>query len=403
MVAQATPTPRTPAATLRRRVFDVIESGADTVASRIFDSAIIALIVTAVVAFAADTVPDIQRRFHHVLRVTEWVTTLVFTVEYALRLWVCIEHPQLRRYGPIRARIFFALRPSLLIDLAAILPFFVVAVAPADFVVLRVLRLVRFLKLARFSPALGLLGRVFYAERRALFGALIVMTGMLLLSATVMYIIEGPAQPDKFGTIPNAMWWAVVTLTTVGYGDVVPVTVLGRLFGGIVMIMGLGMFALPVSILATGFVNEAHRREFVVTWGRVSAVPIFAELDAHAVGEIVALLRSMIVPPNAVIAHRGEMADAMYFIVAGEVELEVEDEPVRLGPGDFFGEVALLDTHARSVNARARTRCDLLVIEADDFRTLMRRRPDLRQRVRATARSCMLGDWGHVQAGEELA
>jgi len=389
-----------PAVSVKRRVFEIIESGADTFAARIFDTFIISLIVIAVIAFAADTVPEIQNRYHHVLRMTEWVTTLVFTVEYALRLWVCTEHPPLKRYGPFRARIVYALRPSLLIDLAAILPFFVVAAAPADFVVLRVLRIVRFLKLARFSPALSLLGRVFYAERRALFGALIVMMGVLLLSSTVMYMVEGPTQPDKFGTIPEAMWWGIVTLTTVGYGDAVPVTTLGRMFGGLVMVMGLGMFALPVSILATGFVNEAHRREFVVTWGRVSHVPLFAELDAHAVGEIVELLRSMIVPANSVIAHRGEMADAMYFIVAGEVVLDDVPEPIKLKAGDFFGEVALLDTHARSVTARAVTRCDLLVISADDFRMLMRRRSELRQRVRATARRCALGDWGHTGVSE---
>jgi len=279
------------------------------------------------------------------------------------------------------------------------LPFWLSAFVPMDLMVLRVLRLVRFLKLARFSPALSLLGRVIFAERRALMGTVVIVLGLLLLSATAMHLAERTAQPDRFGTIPDAMWWAVQTLTAVGYGDVVPVTPAGRFVGGIVMLLGLGMLALPVSILATGFVAEAHRREFVVSWGMVAHVPLFAELDARGIGEIVALLRAEIVPADTVVARYGEPADAMYFVASGEVLLlEAEPEPIVLRPGDFFGEVALLGERRRRTTAITRSQCHLLVIEAHDFRALLRRRPELGHRIKEHARHAILGDWGHTGA-----
>ena len=157
-----------------------------------------------------------------------------------------------------------------------------------------------------------------------------------------MHVAEADAQPDKFGTIPEAMWWAIVTLGTVGYGDVVPVTPFGKIVASFTIIGGLMMVALPVGIIATAFAREIHRRDFVVTWSMVARVPLFAELSAAEIAHIMPLLRAQIVGPGANIVRRGEPAHSMYFIAAGEVEIELPDERVRLGGGQFFGEIAVL-------------------------------------------------------------
>ena len=190
---------------------------------------------------------------------------------------------------------------------------------------LALLRLVRFFKLARYSSGLTSLLEAIYSERHALVATLLILSGLVLTMASFMYLAERDAQPDRFGTIPDAMWWAIVTLTTVGYGDVVPITPLGKVIGGLAAIMGVAMLALPVGIVATAFSDVIHRRQFVVTWSMVAKVPIFRSLDATAIAEIMQLLHSRTAQKGDVVARRGEQADAMYFIVRGEVEVELMD------------------------------------------------------------------------------
>ncbi|MEK9679967.1 MAG: ion transporter, partial [Rhodospirillaceae bacterium] len=141
-------------------------------------------------------------------------------------------------------------------------------------------RLVRLLKLTRYSPALTNIGAVIVAQRKALVAALLIIVCALLFSATILFAVEHEAQPDKFSSIPAAMWWTLATLSTVGYGDVLPITVWGRIFGSMTMILGIGMLALPTGVIATGFANEIRKRDFVVNWKLVSSVPLFTELDA---------------------------------------------------------------------------------------------------------------------------
>ena len=180
--------------------------------------------------------------------------------------------------------------------------------------VLRLFRLFRLLKLLRYSPALLTLKRVVAREYRALLGALLLMMMLMLFSAAIIYFLEREAQPDKFGSIPAAAWWALATLTTIGYGDIVPITPWGKVFGGIVMLFGLGMFALPIAILATGFSQESARHEFVVTWSMVARVPLFSTLDAAEVAEVTKLLYTRLFQPGATIVHAGDPGGAMYFI-----------------------------------------------------------------------------------------
>ena len=270
-------------------------------------------------------------------------------------------------------------------DLIAILPFYLSFLIGIDLRILRVLRLFRFLKLARYSPALVALGRVIANERRALFGALLVMFALLLFASSGMYFIERHVQPEVFGSIPSAAWWALATLTTVGYGDVTPVTSLGRAFGGLIMIFGLGMFALPIGIIATGFSQEANRREFVITWSMVARVPIFARLEAAVVARIGAMLYSRSYAPGEHIIRVGNDADAMFFIASGEVVVEAVGGPVTLGEGAFFGEMALLSRRQHAHNVTALTKCRLLVLDKSDFEQLSHREPDILKQVRAIA------------------
>ena len=151
--------------------------------------------------------------------------------------------------------------------------------------------------------------------------ALLIMSSLLIFAAAAVFFVEREAQPEAFGSVPAAMWWALATITTVGYGDSVPVTDLGRIIGSLVMVFGVGMFALPIGIIASGFSKEIRRRDFMVTWGMVARVPLFSGLDAFALSRIANLLKARAVPADTVLFHRGDDPDGMYFIAAGKAEV----------------------------------------------------------------------------------
>jgi voltage-gated potassium channel len=383
MALLARRTGREMAPPFKHRLYQILEAGhPGDRTSNVFDWVMITLIVANVVAAMADTIEAVHQGYEPQLWAFEVFSVAVFTVEYAARLWVSTEHAALSGSSPLKARLRFAVGPYALIDLLAILPFYLALFLPVvDLRFLRIFRLLRLLKLARYSPALATLWRVLADERRALLAALLIMMALLVVASTAIYYAERHVQPEVFGSIPSAMWWAMATLTTVGYGDVVPVTVVGRLIGGMVMIMGLAMFALPVAIVASGFAGEIHRRDFVVTWGMVARVPLFAKLDALSVSRITNLLRARVVAPGTAIFRRGDPPDAMYFVVSGEAEVDLRPEPLRLREGDFFGELALLREGRRSASVRAITRCRLLVLDRDDFRELMEIDGDLREAI----------------------
>jgi voltage-gated potassium channel len=206
------------------------------------------------------------------------------------------------------------------------------------------------------------------------------------MAAALMHLAESTAQPKKFGTIPDAMWWAIVTLGTVGYGDAVPITTVGRLIAGLTIFAGLLMVALPVGIVATAFSNEVHRRDFVVTWGLVARIPLFGQLSATQIADVMKILRAQKVDKGAVIARRGEPAHSMYLIVDGEVEIKLRHQHVRLGAGDFFGEVAALRQSRRSATVVALRPTRLLALDASDLHSLMDREPQIASRIWEAAR-----------------
>ncbi len=376
--------------TARQRVHDILEFGSEhDLVTRLVNVFLVTLIILNVAAFTIETVPYIGRRYGYLFELFNLVSVAIFTIEYVLRLWSSVELPLLHAMPPWRARITFAMRPLLIIDLIAILPFYLSFLIGIDLRFLRIFRLFRFLKLARYSPALVSLGRVFANERRALFGALLVMLALLLFASTGMYFLERHIQPEVFGSIPSTAWWAIATLTTVGFGDVVPVTALGRMFGGLIMIFGLGMFALPIGIMATGFSHEANRRDFVITWGMVARVPLFAQLEAAVVARIGALLYARSFEAGVPIIRVGDESDAMFFIASGEVAVDADGGEVRLGEGDFFGEMALLYHRQHEHGVSAITKCRLLVLDKADLEQLFHREPELLSHIRSVAEERM--------------
>jgi voltage-gated potassium channel len=359
------------APSLRQKIYEIIEVGrGDNRLSRLFDVTILVLILLNVAAVVMETVPAYAAAYGPQFEAFNVFTVAVFTIEYVLRLWTAVEVPFLRRYPPWRARLKLATTPALIIDLFAILPFYLQAIFGLDLRILRVLRLLRFLKLSRYSPALHTLMRVLTNERRSLLGASFLLVTALLFASSGIYLIESHAQPDKFGSIPDSAWWAIATLTTVGYGDATPITPLGRIFGGFVMVAGLCILALPVAIISAGFAQEVSRRDFVVNWSLMSRIPLLAELDAAEVGELMPLLHAHNVPPKSEVLQAGMPARAMYFIASGKVRMMHPEAEIVFEAGDFFGATSMFFSDAPSAAFVTATKCRLLKLHAEDYHRL---------------------------------
>jgi len=245
----------------RTRTWEILDVArpADT-ASRIFDVFILSLIFANVAAVIVGTVESVYLRWARLFDGFEIFSVVVFTVEYAARVWSCVSHERFR--GGIRGRLAFARRPLSVIDLVAFLPFYLPFLGvDLRFVrVFRVVRILRLAKLGRYYSSLTLIRDTARARKEELVLSFAILLTLLLLSATGIYYCENEAQPEAFSSIPSSLWWSVVTLTTVGYGDAYPVTGAGKFFASIVAILGIGMFALPTGILGAGFVEEIRKR-----------------------------------------------------------------------------------------------------------------------------------------------
>ncbi len=390
---------------LRRRTYEILEGAqhADR-HSELFDRFLIALILLNVAAFIAESVPSLDQAYGQWFNVFEYVSVAIFTLEYVARLWTAPEVPYLKRRPAWQARITWAQTPYLLLDLIAIAPFYLQSMLGLDLRIVRLLRVMRLLRLTRYSPALHTLGRVLYSERRALIAAGYLLSAAVIFAATGIHILEGDAQPDKFGSVPDSAWWAIATLTTVGYGDVVPMTPLGKAFGAIVMVTGLCVLALPVAIISSGFAQEVGRRDFVVNWALMSRVPVLADLDAMQVAEILPLFHAHNVPARTPVVLRGSPGEAMYFIAGGSVQFTSDALDRVYHTGDYFGLAAMMSEDKHYGSFYTVGRCRLLKLYREDFRRLQHLAPEVAEQLRAVAqerireRNCLLAE-KHPSAG----
>lgn len=224
--------------------------------SRILDVLLVALIVASSAAVVLFTMPDLPRALGRFLAYSQLAATVAFSVEYVARLYAipASGFPEYQR--PVLGRVRYALTPMELVDLAAIAPSYILLFTGSDAAAAALLlRLLRLLKLFRYSDSLMVFARVFREKAGQLTASFFVTGILLVLASGVVYYCERGAQPEEFGSIPTTMWWGIVTLTTVGYGDVSPVTPVGQLFGAITAVIGIGLVALPSGILAGGFIE----------------------------------------------------------------------------------------------------------------------------------------------------
>ncbi len=240
-------------------ILDVPEQG-DRV-SRYFDYGLIALIVVNVVAVILESVNALHARWGDTFRTIETVSLVIFSLEYMARVWSIVDNRWRSEYQhPVWGRLRFMRSPMAIVDLLAVAPFWLSMIFPMDLRFLRVVRLLRVLKLTRYSAAMNLLFEVLRQEARVIAAAMFTLFLILIFTASATYLAETEAQPEAFANIPQAMWWAIVTVTTVGYGDVVPITPVGKMLGAVLGLVGVGMVALPAGILASGFSNALNRR-----------------------------------------------------------------------------------------------------------------------------------------------
>lgn len=371
---------------IKKRVHEVLEKRKrETVICKNFDRLMALLILINVLAVIFETIIFSQpfKTFFYYL---ESISIFIFTLELALRIWSSTDHYSGAYVHPITGRLKYMLTPLALLDLLAILPFYFATYFAIDTRFMRVFRLLRFLKIMRYFKALETLGIVIMRERNTLMAIIVLMFSILTFASSLVYFLEINHPQKVFSSIPHAMWWGIATLTTVGYGDIVPASPLGKILGVIIMLTGIAMFALPAGILASGFSEESKRKNFMITWNLVASVPFFKRVNASEIAKIADTLYPFTAMPNEVIFHRDQPGDSMYFIVSGEVEIEIPGNPMRLSRGEYFGEIALLYDCQRIATVVAITYVELLRLDANDFNRILENNPSLKLHMEKEAK-----------------
>jgi voltage-gated potassium channel len=346
-------------------------------AGRNMTNAAYVAVVVGVLTMVLLTVNPAYEAAHHWVDTVLWLCLVYFVFEWMVRL----RHAVMSGRGWAYTVSFRGL-----VDIACALAIPLALVLGAEPKTAWLLGVIWLVKVVPGIPGLRQLRRVLVLESGPLLSVLLIFLMILFLGSVAVYFLERDVQPQTFGSVPSALWWAVATLTTTGYGDVVPVTPLGRLVAALVMISGLGVFGLWTGILATGFAAETRRDNFLKTWESVSKVPFFAALGPAAIADVTHMLRTMDLPQRTMIIKKGQQGDCMYFIASGEVEVDLPGKKVQLGEGAFFGEMALLGNNVRGASVTTTKVSRLLVLDLVDFRVLMARHPDLGETIDAEAK-----------------
>lgn len=245
---------------LVQRTYEILEGTTDDKAAKSFQIFIVALIAANVVMVILETEDAISNPYGYLFNPLEIFSVIVFTLEYAGRIIVCKLNP---KYASTKyPRLRFVISPILLVDLAAILPFYLpFVIMDLRFIrIIRLFRLFRLFKLARYSESMQTLGDVFKAKAGDLAVAFFILFIVWIFASTLMYFAENEAQPEAFSSIPSAMWWGIITLTTIGYGDTYPVTPAGKIIGTGVAILGIAVYAIPTGIMASAFTEELRKK-----------------------------------------------------------------------------------------------------------------------------------------------
>lgn len=245
---------------LRAKVYEIVEVR-DTFASKLFDAFILTLILINVLVIVLDTELSFRQQYREYFELVETFSVAIFSLEYVLRVWTAPHQPHLGHFK--WPRLKYMLTPMALIDFFAVAPYYLVGLVTMDPLYLRVIRLVRLFKLTRYSHSMDMLLTVLRKEANSLYSAIFILFMMLLLASAGIYLVEGTEQPEVFGSIPRSIWWAAVTLTTVGYGDVVPHTLGGKALAMVISVLGIGIAALPAGIIAAGFNREIDLRKAI--------------------------------------------------------------------------------------------------------------------------------------------
>jgi len=296
-----------------------------------------------------------------------WISIGVFGIEFLLRVFA-------------ERKLFFLMSIDGLVLINQIFFSFY------DLRMLRLFRLFDIFSQSRFLLPTNTLIQTIIKQRNALLGSQIMVISILLVVSTFIYFLESSVQPDVFGSIPSTMWWGIATLTTVGYGDVVPMTDLGKLLASFTMLVGIGMFALPAAILASAYYEEIQKKNFLVSFEAIASVPLFQELPIGAVGKINEKLQVVLVSEHETIFSKGDEADSMFIIEYGKVKVEIQ-EPVYLVSGDYFGEMGLLGNAPRNATITAADDTKLLELTKSDLAELSEEHPGLFKELELSASS----------------
>lgn len=317
----------------------------------------------------------------------------IFTIEYLGRLWSapesCADFPEEGvDYSEYLAshhyRFYYVVSFLGIIDLLVILSILynIISVDPNSWP--NYVLVLGLLKLSRYIPGIEIVGAVVKKERQILTASLLCLGLLVVILSTALYLAERIAQPEVFKNIPSALWWGIVTMTTTGYGDITPITSIGRILGGLAMLGGIAMLAIPAGILASGFAEELRHREQINNWQIISNLELFHGLDSSCIADITRHLRSIVLPKNTVVFKKNSMPDAIYFIADGAVEVQIHPRPpspIILKKGDVFGEAGLLENRKRNATIKTIRATRLMVLDLHDFHRLANDHASLKKKI----------------------
>ena len=271
----------------------------------------------------------------------------------------------------------------LFLDGAVIINYFLFPIF--DLRLFRLFRLFNIFSQSKFLLPTNTLIQTIILQRSALLGTQFMVLSILLVVSTLIYFLESKVQPEVFGSIPATMWWGIATLTTVGYGDVVPATDLGKILASFTMLIGIGMFALPAAILASAYYEQIQKRNFLISFEAIASVPLFQEVPFGAIGKINEKLNVAHFNKGGIVFNKGDLADSLFIIEFGRVEVQLENQSIELSAGEYFGEMALIGDTSRNATIATLEDTKLLELTKADLHELAKDYPVLFQELELTS------------------